>query len=52
MGMHAVCGHGMIMATSMAQFHMQVMTKERRSLFHITPVRTVPSQCAHIMSTR
>ena len=25
MGMHADCGHGMIMATSMAQLHMQVM---------------------------
>ena len=25
-GMHADCGHGMIIATSMAQLHMQVMT--------------------------
>ena len=27
MGMHADCGHGIIMATSMAQLHMQAMTK-------------------------
>ena len=27
MGMHADCGHGIIMATSMAQLHMQVMTR-------------------------
>ena len=26
MGMHADFGHGIIMATSMAQLHMQVMT--------------------------
>ena len=26
MGMHAECGHGIIMATSMAQLHMQAMT--------------------------
>ena len=26
MGMHADCGHGMIMAMSMAQLRMQVMT--------------------------
>ena len=26
MGMHADCGHGITMATSMAQKHMQVMT--------------------------
>ena len=26
MGMHADCGHGIIMATSMAQLHMQAMT--------------------------
>ena len=26
MGMHADCGHGLIMATSIAQLHMQVMT--------------------------
>ena len=26
MGMHAACGHGIIMATSMAQLHMQAMT--------------------------
>ena len=26
MGMHADCGHGLIMATSMAQLRMQVMT--------------------------
>ena len=26
MGMHADCGHGTIMATSLAQLHMQVMT--------------------------
>ena len=25
-GMHADCGHGIIMATSMAQLHMQAMT--------------------------
>ena len=25
MGMHADCGHGTIMATSMAQLHMQAM---------------------------
>ena len=28
MGMHADCGHGMIMAMSMAQAHMRVMTRE------------------------
>ena len=28
MGMHADCGHGIIMATSMAQLHMQAMTVE------------------------
>ena len=27
MGMHADCGHGIIMATSMAQLHMQAMTE-------------------------
>ena len=27
MGMHADCGHGIIMATGMAQLHMQVMTR-------------------------
>ena len=27
MGMHADCGHGIIMATSMAQLHMQAMTQ-------------------------
>ena len=26
MGMHADCGHGMIMATNMAHLHMQLMT--------------------------
>ena len=26
MGMHTDCGHGIIMATSMAQLHMQAIT--------------------------
>ena len=29
MGMHADCGHGMIMAMSMAQAHMRVMTRAK-----------------------
>ena len=28
MGMHADCGHGISMATSMAQLHMQAMTAD------------------------
>ena len=28
MGMHADCGHGISMATSMAQLHMQAMTQK------------------------
>ena len=34
MGMHADCGHGIIMATSMAQLHMQAMTYAQANCLH------------------
>ena len=39
MGMHADCGHGIIMATSMAQLHMQAMIQSGPTFcFRFTPV--------------
>ena len=51
MGMHADCGHGMIMATSMAQLHSKVMTAANKlPLGHKKAINTLKGMIpAYIM---